>query len=186
MKEIETKRLILRTFKLSDVQDFFEYAQNEKIGLMAGWKPHTTIERSQKVIETFIERKEVWAIELKENQKVIGLIGLHNDKKRDNVNCRMLGYELNEDYWGKGYILEAIHAILHHGFNDLNIEIISVNHYSINTQSASVIKKAGFVYEGTLRQCTLRFDGKVLDNVHYSLTNFEYNQFNKGRTYASN
>lgn len=186
MQEIETKRLILRAFKPSDVQDFFEYAQNEKIGLMAGWKPHTTIEKSQKVVEMFIEKKEVWAIELKDNQKVIGLVGLHNDRKRDNTNSKMLGYELNETYWGHGYILEAVYAILNHGFNDLNIGIISVNHYSINAQSASVIKKVGFVYEGTLRQSTLRFDGKVLDNVIYSLTKSEYNENNKGRTYANN
>jgi len=176
MQVIQTKRLIIREFRTDDVDDFFEYAQNEKIGLMAGWKPHTDIEKSRHVIDVFIQNKEVWAIELKEDAKLIGLIGLHVDRKRDNDTTRMLGYELNENYWGKGYILGAVEAILDYGFNHLNLALISVNHYVFNVQSASVINKLGFNYEGILRQSTLRFDGEVLDNVIYSMTKEEYSK----------
>lgn len=186
MKTLETQRLILREFKASDVHDFFAYAQNEKIGLMAGWSPHKTIEKTYTIIEKFMQNKEVWAIELKTEHKMIGLVGLLADRKRDNPESKMLGYELSESYWGKGYSVEAIHALLNHGFNDLNIEIVSVNHYPFNIQSEAVIKKIGFIYEGTLRQSTLRFDGIILDNVLYSLTKDEYNQKIKGKLHASN
>jgi putative acetyltransferase len=142
---------------------------------MAGWKPHASIEESNEILKTFVESTEVWAIVLKEEDKVIGSIGLHQDRKRDNVNCRMIGYVLSEDYWGKSLMLEAVHAILNHGFNELNLELISVYHYPFNKQSASVIKNAGFKYEGLQRQSTIRFDGVVLDSALYSMTKDEYN-----------
>jgi putative acetyltransferase len=87
----------------------------------------------------------------------------------------MLGYVLSEEYWGKSLMLEAVHALLNHGFNELNLELISVYHYPFNNQSASVIKNAGFKYEGLQRQSTVRFDGVILDSALYSMTKDEYN-----------
>ena len=175
MKTIETERLILRGFKQSDVIDFFEYAKSDKVGPMAGWKTHDSIEESKKILNLFIEKKEVWGIEDKISHKLIGSIGLHKDSKRDNPKSLMLGYVLSEDYWGKGLMLEASRAVLNYGFNDLNMDIITVYHYPFNKQSESVIKNLGFKYEGLLRQATLRYDGVILDNMCYSLTRDEFN-----------
>jgi len=175
MQVIETNRLILRGFLPTDLNDFYAYAKNDKVGPMAGWKPHASLEESQEILKTFVESSEVWAIVFKEDKKVIGSIGLHKDRKRDNENCRMLGYVLSEEYWGKSLMLEAVHAILNHGFNELNLELISVYHYPFNKQSASVIKNAGFRYEGLQRQSTLRYDGVKLDSTLYSMTKDEYN-----------
>lgn len=175
MQVIETNRLILRGFLPTDLNDFFEYAKNLKVGPMAGWKPHDTLEESQQILKSFVESSEVWAIVLKEDNKVIGSIGLHKDRKRDIENCRMLGYVLSEEYWGKSLMLEAVHSVLNHAFNMLNLELVSVYHYPFNKQSASVIKNAGFKYEGLQRQSTLRYDGVKLDSTLYSMTKDEYN-----------
>ncbi len=175
MQKIETNRLLLREFKQSDFLDFYEYAKDEKVGPMAGWKPHTDMSESHQILDSFIENMEVWAIELKDINKVIGSIGLHMDRKRDNPNGRMLGYVLSQEYWGKGIMIETAQAILNHGFNDLNLDLISVYHYPFNIQSASVIKKLGFKYEGTQRMSTVRFDGVILDSVLYSMTKNEFN-----------
>lgn len=175
MQVIETNRLTLRGFLPTDLDDFYEYAKNDKVGPMAGWKPHTSLEESQEILKSFVESTEVWAIVFKENYKVIGSIGLHNDRKRDNPNARMLGYVLSEEYWGKSLMLEAVHAILNHAFNESKLELVSVYHYPFNKQSSSVIKNAGFKYEGLQRQSTVRFDGVKLDSVLYSMTKNEYN-----------
>jgi len=175
MQTIETNRLVLRNFRESDFEDFYDYAKSDKVGPMAGWKPHEDIEESKKILQSFIECDDVWAIEHKESHKVIGSVGLHVDSKRSNPNTRMLGYVLSEDYWGKGLMLEAVRALLNHGFNELNLDLISVYHFPFNTQSASVIKNAGFKYEGVLRQSTVHFDGRCLDSVLYSLTKDEFN-----------
>ena len=40
---LETERLILRPFKENDLDDFYEYAKNPKVGPNAGWKPHAHV-----------------------------------------------------------------------------------------------------------------------------------------------
>ena len=54
---LRTKRLILRPWKESDVDDLFEYASVDGVGQMAGWKPHQTIEESKSLICLSKERK---------------------------------------------------------------------------------------------------------------------------------
>ena len=175
MKTIETSRLILREFKQSDLNDFYAYAKSDKVGPMAGWKPHENIEESQKILNMFIEENEVWAIEDKHSNKVIGSIGLHKDSRRNNPKALMLGYVLSEEYWGKGLMVEACREVLNYGFNECDLSLISIYHFPFNTQSESVIHKLGFKHEGYIRQSTLRFDNVMLDSVCYSMTKDEFN-----------
>lgn len=175
MKTLETSRLCLRDFRLNDCDDFFEYAKSDKVGPMAGWKPHENKEESQKILEMFMSENEVWAIELKSISKVIGSIGLHKDSRRNNPKSMMLGYVLSEDYWGKGMMVEAARAVLDYGFNECDLSLISVYHFPFNTQSSSVIHKLGFKPEGVIRQSTLRYDNVMLDSVCYSMTKDEFN-----------
>ena len=48
--KLETERLVLRAFKDSDLNDFYEYASEDGVGEMAGWKHHERME----------ETKETW------------------------------------------------------------------------------------------------------------------------------
>ena len=66
-KVIETKRLILRSFKQTDLEDFYEYASVEGVGEMAGWKHHENIAESQSIMNSFISEDKVFAICLKKN-----------------------------------------------------------------------------------------------------------------------
>ena len=68
-KEIETKRLILRPFKQQDLEDFYEYAKVEGVGERAGWKHHESIDKSQSILDSFIDEDKTFAIVLKENNK---------------------------------------------------------------------------------------------------------------------
>lgn len=71
---------------------------------MAGWKPHADLGETQELLKIFRAEDETWALELKENKKVIGSIGLHKSKKQ-NLGLeydRELGYVLAEPYWGRG------------------------------------------------------------------------------------
>ena len=43
MEQIQTKRLILRSWTESDAEDLYRYASSDKVGPMAGWKPHVNI-----------------------------------------------------------------------------------------------------------------------------------------------
>lgn len=174
MNRIITDRLILRRFKLSDLNDFFEYAKNPNVGPNAGWEFHKNKEESLNLLNNFVKSDEVWAIELKGESKVIGSIGLHKDRKRENKSACMMGYVLGEDYWGQGYATEAARAVIKYAFERMNASILSVYHYSFNERSKSVISKCGFKFEGVLRCSTVTQRGEIFDDCCYSMTREEY------------
>ncbi|MDF2984557.1 MAG: hypothetical protein K0R50_67 [Eubacterium sp.] len=174
MKILETDRLILRPWKPEDLNDFYEYAKNPNVGPAAGWPPHKNKEISEKILQDFIEDDEVRAVVLKENSKVIGSLGVHQDAKRIGINARMIGYVLSENYWGKGLISEAVKEVLRHLFEDEKLDIVSCYHFPFNSRSKRVIEKCGFKYEGTLRSACKIYDGKVYDDVCYSITKEDY------------
>ncbi len=104
---INTKRLILREFEETDLNDFYEYAKVEGVGESAGWSAHKSINHTKKILDWFIEEKTSLAIVLKDSNKVIGSIAIHNSNKDlvpDNIsieNCKSIGYVVSKDYWGK-------------------------------------------------------------------------------------
>ena len=174
MKTLETNRLILRAFRESDLEDFYAYASTPNVGPNAGWKPHADRAESRKILRSFIEEDEVWALVDKISGKVMGSIGLHKDPVRNNPATRMVGYAMSEDYWGKGLMPEALERVLRFAFEEAGMDIVWVCHYPFNIRSKRNIEKAGFVYEGTQRQASVRYDGVVLDKATYSLTKEEY------------
>jgi len=174
MPSIETERLKLRRFKLSDIGDFYEYSSNPLVGPNAGWDYHRNREEALLLLKNFSNNNEIWAMEHKENSKVIGSIGVHKDRKRDNKGARMLGYVLNPEYWGRGLCTEATLAIVKHAFEGMKVSLLSVYHYPDNERSRRVIEKCGFTYEGILRNATVTYDGKICDDLCYSMTREEY------------
>ena len=174
MKILETDRLILRGWKESDLYDFYEYAKEPEVGPAAGWKPHEKIEESQRILNDFIKKQQVWAIVLKENDKVIGSIGLHDDEKRRLDNAKMMGYVLSKDYWGQGLMTEAAKRVVKYVFEDMKIDVLSIYHYPFNKASKRVIEKCNLKFDGILRCATKRFDGIIFDDYCYSILKNEY------------
>ena len=167
---IETERLLLRPFRKSDAEAFFKCCQNPNIGNNAGWKPHGSLEESQEILRSvFISQSGIWAITLKEDERLIGSVGIIPDPKRENPQARMLGYWLDESHWGKGYMTEAVQSVLDYGFNTLQLSLITANCYPHNERSQQVLKRHGFIYEGTLHQAELTYDGHLYDHQCYYL-----------------
>ena len=147
---IETKRLILRPFRQSDLRDFNEYASVPGVGEMAGWKHHETIEKTQEILDMFIKEDKTFAIVFKENNKVIGSLGVEKYGLEDKLTefngyyGREIGYVLSKDYWGKGIMPEAVEAVISYLFNDLNFDFLTCGYYDFNNQSKRVQEKCGF------------------------------------------
>ena len=55
---LRTERLILRPWTLDDVDDMYEYAKVEGVGIWAGWLPHKDKEESRRIVENFIKHKK--------------------------------------------------------------------------------------------------------------------------------
>lgn len=182
LETIETPRLILREFELDDVEDFYEYARNPQVGPNAGWSPHRSLSESEAILNMFLRNNDVWAIVYKNNNKVIGSIGLHADLLRSTlktVESRCLGYALSYNYWGLGLATEAVKALQKHAFENMGLDLISVDHYPSNKRSMRVIEKCGFKFEGTLRKARVSHENKPMDISCYSLFREEWLELNK-------
>ena len=148
---ITTDRLILRPWKLTDLDDFFEYASVPGVGEMAGWNHHPNKEESLRVLNRFINGKKTFAIVYKENNKVIGSLGVEfyglEDKLSEffDYKGRSIGYVLSKDYWGRGLMPEAVKAVIDYLFNKLDYDFLLCGHFDRNPQSARVQEKCGFI-----------------------------------------
>ena len=147
---LETERLILRDWTLDDLDDFFEYASNPDVGPRAGWNPHKDKEESLKILNRFIEGKKTFAIVYKENNKVIGSLGVEfyelEEKltEFDGYRGRSIGYVLSKDYWGRGLMPEAVKAVVDYLFNKLDYDFLLSGHFDFNDRSSRVQEKCGF------------------------------------------
>ena len=56
---LQSDRIILRAWKQSDLDDFFEYASVPGVGEMAGWEHHKNRKVTQTVLDNFIEKKKI-------------------------------------------------------------------------------------------------------------------------------
>ena len=152
---IETPRLILRPWRENDLADFNEYASVDGVGQMAGWLPHKSMEESKMILDMFMADKKTLALELKENGKVIGSIGLEDIDFPDDrgMQGREVGYALSKTYWGKGLMPEAVKAVIDYCFEKLHYDWLTCGHFVWNTQSCRVVEKCGFRYvRDTIRE----------------------------------
>jgi putative acetyltransferase len=143
-----------------------EYAKNPNVGPNAGWAPHMSKEDSMNIIKMFVEGEEVWAIEYKENHKVIGSIGLHKDQLRSTEDVKMLGYVLSEEYWGKNYAFEAVGAVIDYSFNELSLGRLFATIDKNNQRSRKLIERLGFTLDAIIPQGD--FGGRIADIAYYS------------------
>lgn len=146
---LETDRLILRAWKETDLTDFYEYAKLDGVGQMAGWSPHTSIQESKIILDMFMKEKNVFALELKNNHKVIGSLGLEEislslNREYDDCIGREIGYVLSKDYWGRGLMPEAVNRVIRFCFENEKYDYLMCSHSVVNHQSKRVIEKSGF------------------------------------------
>ena len=147
---IETERLILRPFLRSDLNDVYEYASVPGVGEMAGWKHHETPEETAEIVDSFIKDDKTFAIVLKESNKVIGSLGVEKYGLENvlseffDYSGREIGYVLSRDYWGNGFVTEAVKAVIDHLFNVLGLDFLICGYYDFNTRSKRVQEKCGF------------------------------------------
>ena len=144
MKTLVTDRLILRGFLSTDAPDMFAYAKLPTVGPNAGWTPHKSVDDSLEIIRQFQAKDDVWAIVLKDENKVIGSVGMHDFISLEGELSKELGYVLSTFYEGRGLMTEACKAVIAHVFHDTGIQTIWAAHFLENHKSARVLGRLGF------------------------------------------
>jgi [ribosomal protein S5]-alanine N-acetyltransferase len=170
-KNLETKRLLLRRVAITDVKEVFELRSNPDT---MKFIPRPLIANHEEALLhiNMIEDKIItneginWAITLKGDSKLIGIIG-HYRIKPENYRCE-IGYMILPEYNGRGITTEAIKAVLAYGFDDLQMHSIEAVIDPGNYASERVLQKNGFVKEAHILENEF-YDGQFIDTVIYSL-----------------
>ena len=173
---LKTDRLVLREWKESDLEDFFEYCSVDGVGQMAGWLPHENIEKSKEILDLFIKEKKTFCIEFE--GKAIGSVGIEKYKENvlpeyANLKGREIGFVLSKAYWGKGIMPEAVKAVIKYCFEDLGCDFLICGHFVWNTQSKRVQQKCGFRYLKTVDYVTRMGTHEQTDENVLFLSDFE-------------
>ena len=147
---IETPRLILRAFCMQDAQSMFNsYCGDEEAARYMPWYAHENVQQTERDLrERLLPRQasDDWLpLAIAEKQRpghVIGNIGAFL-----NGDVAELGYVLGRAWWNKGYMSEALAAMVEHLFTYTPVQSIAAWYEWANPASGAVMKKCGFVYE---------------------------------------
>jgi [ribosomal protein S5]-alanine N-acetyltransferase len=173
---LETERLILKKFTPGVIAFMFENYTDDEIkkylGLISDDDLNLEKMKHEGGYKTYNRTILSFLLELKDSGEIIGRCGYHNwyaEHKRAE-----LGYVLNQDtHKRKGYMGEAVKAILDYGFNFMELNRIEAYIGPSNLASQSVVKKYGFVREGILRQHFIK-NGIAQDSLVFSLLREQY------------
>lgn len=151
---LETERLQLIELNSSHATHLFNQFSLEDVTRYYGMDPLKTIDQAEKMIDNFTtgfsgKRSIRWGIQLKETGELAGTIGLNN-LQLWSKKCEV-GYDLHPNYWGKGYVKEALQTVISYCFDELNLSRIGATTFPANEASWKLLLKIGFEKEGLLR-----------------------------------
>ena len=183
---IETDRLILRNYKMLDFVDYVQLMTQEKVANRAGFHLKTN-DRLLIELKDETENELKFAIVLKETEKVIGEIGFNslNTKTKElyginkNEIVREVEFCLSEKYWDKGYMTEALEALVKVGFEKLSLDTIVGARYSKNSASKKVQIKCGLIPYKTHPNYVWRETGETCKVMLAKMTKEQYKHIEK-------
>src|SRR5687767_4100317 len=112
-----------------------------------------------------------WGIERKEDSRIIGTTTLFS---LDSGNARAeIGYILGSEYWGRGYMQEALTALVQFAFAELKLRRIEADVDPRNAPSVKSLDRLGFRKEGLLRE-RWNVAGEIQDTAFFGLLAHEW------------
>jgi len=173
---IETPRLLLKELTPEILHELFtEFGDGEImefLGLRTLEELETERNKFKKGYTTYRLSQKRFQIEEKATGGIVGSCDFHNYYFLHNR--AELGYGLTtEEAKQKGFITEAVKAIIKYGFEQMGLNRIEAFAGKWNIPSLKILKGAGFKEEGVLRSHFLK-NGVYEDSVCFSLLRDEY------------
>jgi RimJ/RimL family protein N-acetyltransferase len=175
---IETARLVLREYTEEDWPEVLAYQSDPRYLRFYHWTGREAA-AVQEFVGAFIARqrdepRNVFQLAItlpSDGGRLIGSCGVRvNDRARREGN---IGYELNPEYWGRGYATEAARAMLRYGFEHLELHRIWAELNADNAGSARVLEKLGMCREAHFREHDY-FKGRWWDTLIYASLDREW------------
>lgn len=168
---LDTERLKLIEIEEAHATHIYSIFSNKEVIKYYGMSPFTEEEQAITLIKTFStnfqqKRSMRWGIVRKDTSQFVGTVGLNNlliSNKRTEI-----GYELSPEHWRKGFISEAVEAVIQYCFEELDIYRIGAVTFPENEASNKLLLKLGFQKEGLLRGYLYQ-DNQSHDSFVFSL-----------------
>ncbi|WP_420861066.1 GNAT family N-acetyltransferase [Algirhabdus cladophorae] len=172
---IDTERLILRPPAHGDFRAWAHLRQ-KSADFLTPWEPTWA---SDHLTRKAFTNRVYWAQRSINNgsavplflfsdlgDTLVGAITLDNIR-RGPAQAGTLGYWVGAPYARQGYMSEAIRAIVHYGFEQLDLSRVEAACLPENKASRGVLERTGFKYEG-VAQSYLQISGRWRNHVLYS------------------
>jgi len=168
---LETERLRLRQIQMKDAEGLFRFRSDPEAMKYMARPLQTDIAETEVMImnsiESFAARESLyWVIALKDSDEHIGSAGYWRLKK-EYLRAE-IGYQLLPEYQGRGYMAEALKAVISFGFDEFNLHSIEADTDPRNTASIKVLEKFGFIREAHFKE-NVYFEGEFIDSFIYTL-----------------
>jgi [ribosomal protein S5]-alanine N-acetyltransferase len=149
---LRTARLVLRPPVNDDIAAIVAIASDYEIARRVARVPHPYTEADARFfLDAIVPPDCVWAVTTGDPLTVIGMIGLHLDRKTGKAE---LGYYFARDRWGRGYATEAASAVAAYGIGLLGPGTLTAGYFTDNPASGRVLAKIGFVEtEIEMKEC---------------------------------
>ncbi|WP_090141671.1 GNAT family N-acetyltransferase [Limnohabitans sp. DM1] len=174
---LQTSRLTLREIVESDAENILQIHGNAEYMRWFGSDPIRDLDGATKLVATFASwRKEPvsgarWALELKDQAGLIGTCGLFRWNR--NWKSCIVGYEIAAAHQGRGYVKEALIAIITWGFREVQLNRIEAQVHPDNSASLALLEALGFQQEGRQREAGY-WAGQHHDLLQYALLNGQW------------
>lgn len=170
---LKTKRLSLRPISENDIENVYNLQSLEETARYNTAKIPENLSETKITVENWITennddkpKKFTFAIDLIENEKFIGLIGINLGK--EHYRNAEIWFQFDYRFWNKGYATESLRKIIEFGFEDLKFHRIEAGCAVDNIGSFSVLEKAGMLREAHTRQL-LPLKSGWSDNYGYAI-----------------
>ncbi|MFQ6862455.1 MAG: GNAT family N-acetyltransferase [Beduini sp.] len=172
---IETPRLLIRLPQADDVKAILKICNSEHVLRYNAMNKVSTAELIKK-FETPHESYWTFHLVCKESNEIIGAVFIEPDTLRYKVRSVSISYYLDEAKTQNGYMHEALNEVLNYIFTILKMDIVTARVFSPNIASIRLLKKLGFLHEGTLRHAVCGYEDVIYDDLLFSLfkSEFEY------------
>jgi ribosomal-protein-alanine N-acetyltransferase len=152
---LATSRLRLRAPEADDTPAFTAMLSFAEVTRFSNWPDaprQAQVERSVRWMEKLHASGSgcAWIIDDAASRRLVGAIRFNHFDRKSKFG--EVGYELHPEFWGRGLMTEALRAVVSCGHQVFRLNRIEAWTLPGNHASDRVLEKAGFEYEGTLRQ----------------------------------
>lgn len=176
---IDTKRLLIRNLKLSDLHDFHYYRSDPEVSKYQGFDVFT-LEQAHLFIKEHADKEfgkagewVQYGIESRASGKLIGDCAIKPDQ--DNVRLAEIGITISPPEQKKGYAKEVLKAILGFLFSIEDFHRVTETVDAENLASIQLLKSVGFRQEGHFIE-NIFFKGKWGSEYRYAMLKSEWLQ----------